>query len=372
MKKVLLAGLVQRETAAVEILVSMTWPGVSCFSLPRCLTLTVPHQSRAARSCGFCVIDVAGFGMRHHSTDAQKRLVEFIAERPALLILRGAHGQSWARLCRSSQTTGLDYIRAPYTPSELRCALGRLLNFSEPESSSLSACQPLTRSSPSLSDCIKNFYRLFPALASHPHFQLVNHLRQLSGDSLLQLDRHTTLLIDHKKGWLACSCPINRLMEMQKNLQRGQISTARLSREQMQTAFKDSIQSRRDKTMLPLEQALWELADSALEHVDLDAGSSLTLRLKTMPNLTRLTRVQPIDIQLATVCTHAPQSLKTLLEAFSGKRNEVLRFTALSLASGLAEATPSPAVRHRLTTSQTVAQRRQSGFFRSLLDKLKS
>lgn len=372
MKKVLLAGLVQRETAAVEILVGMTWPGVSCFSLPRCLTLSVPHQSRAARSCSFCVIDVAGFGMRHHSTDAQKRLIEFIAGRPALLILRGAHGRRWARLCRAPETTGLDYIRAPYTPAELRRSLGMLLDAPVPEPSSPLARRPLTRGSSQPSDSMKNLYRLFPTLVNHPPFRLVNQLRKLSGDSLVQLDQDAALLIDHKMGWLACSCPLDRLIEMQKNPGRGQITTLRLSREQMKAAFRDNIQSRRDKTVLPLDQALWELAGGALEHVDLDAGSDLTLRLETMPNLTRLARVRAIDIQLAAVCIRAPQNLRTLLEAFAGKRNDVLRFTALSLASGLAEAAPAPAARHRLTTSQTPAQRRQAGFFRSLLDKLMS
>src|SRR5690625_435740 len=372
MKKVLLAGLVQRETAAVEILVGMTWPGVSCFSLPRCLTLSVPHQSRAARSCSFCVIDVAGFGMRHHSTDAQKRLIEFIAGRPALLILRGAHGRRWARLCRAPETTGLDYIRAPYTPAELRRSLGMLLDAPVPEPSSPLARRPLTRGSSQPSDNMKNLYRLFPALVNHPPFRLVNQLRKLSGDSLVQLDQGAVLLIDHTLGWLARSCPLGRLIEMQKNLGRGQITTLRLSREHVKAAFGDNIQRRRDKTVLPLDQALWELAGGALEHVDLDAGSDLTLRLKAMPNLTRLAHTRPIDIQLAAVCIRAPQNLKTLQGAFAGRKKDVLRFAALSLASGLAETTSVPAADHRLATGQAAAQPAQAGFFRSLLDKLMS
>src|SRR5690625_1295220 len=335
MKKVLLAGLVQRETAAVEILVGMTWPGVSCFSLPRCLTLSVPHQSRAARSCSFCVIDVAGFGMRHHSTDAQKRLIEFIAGRPALLILRGAHGRRWARLCRAPETTGLDYIRAPYTPAELRRSLGMLLDAPVPEPSSPLARRPLTRGSSQPSDSMKNLYRLFPTLVNHPPFRLVNQLRKLSGDSLVQLDQDAALLIDHKMGWLACSCPLDRLIEMQKNPGRGQITTLPLSREQMKAAFRDNIQSRRDKTVLPLAQALWELAGRALEPVEPTAGPDEALRLdpvSTRPGRARLRATGSLPAAVAGREHHTRAGLLTAIAADSTGAGRVTALAAPPVA----------------------------------------
>src|SRR5690625_1541557 len=266
MKKVLIAGLVQRETAAVEILVGMTWPGVSCFTLPRCLTLAVPHQNRTARSCCCCIIDVAGFGMRHHSIDAQERLIEFIDGRPALLVLRGAHGQRWVSLCRAPETTGLSYIRAPYTPAELRHALGRLLDATEPGSPAPNESAPAAPVLPHTSQRLKSLYHLFPGLAAQPSFQLVHHLGQVSDDSLVRLGHDAILLIDLQQGWLASSRKLNQLTEMQKTLQRRQITTLKLSRVQMKTAFADNIKDRRDKTVLPLDQALRELAGDALEH----------------------------------------------------------------------------------------------------------
>src|SRR5690625_1908946 len=92
--KILLAGLLERDAAAINILVRMAWRDHQVVSLPRSLSLTIPDQDNTARSCKCCIIDLAGLSLRRYSTENESRLQEFLSRRPAVLIVRGG-GEGW-------------------------------------------------------------------------------------------------------------------------------------------------------------------------------------------------------------------------------------------------------------------------------------
>src|SRR5690625_5312555 len=74
--KILLAGLLERDAAAINILVRMAWRDHQVVSLPRSLSLTIPDQDNTARSCKCCIIDLAGLSLRRYSTENESRLQE--------------------------------------------------------------------------------------------------------------------------------------------------------------------------------------------------------------------------------------------------------------------------------------------------------
>nr|HPK33841.1 hypothetical protein [Ottowia sp.] len=92
MSGVLLAGLTDQEAAAIEIMIGMSWRERHCVTLTRSLSLAVPEQSVQARACELCVVDLFGFGMRRHTEAHARRLLEFLAGRPAVLLVWGSGG----------------------------------------------------------------------------------------------------------------------------------------------------------------------------------------------------------------------------------------------------------------------------------------
>ena len=127
MSTVLLAGLTDTEAAAIEIMVGMTWRDHQCVTLARGLVLGVPAQTAQARACRSCVVDLFGLGMRKHSQDHERNLLEFLDGRSAVLLVWGSGG-GWldARmpLQRGQHVT---WLTVPYTSAGLRDALKRVM-----------------------------------------------------------------------------------------------------------------------------------------------------------------------------------------------------------------------------------------------------
>lgn len=143
MSQILLAGLTDHESAAIEIMVGMHWRDWSSISLKRSLSLTVPEQNPAARACRACVLDLFGFGMRRHAPEHEARLLDFLAGRSAVLLVWGNNGGGWLdtqlKLAPGQQ---LAWVTMPYTTSVMRDALKKVIAATEAAPPAASAGAP--------------------------------------------------------------------------------------------------------------------------------------------------------------------------------------------------------------------------------------
>lgn len=123
MSSMLLAGLTDHEAAAIEIMIGMNWQDQRVLTLPRGLGLGVPDQSAAARSCARCVLDLFGFGMRRHSPENEARLMDFLAGRPAVLLVWGNGGGWLERQLPLARGQHVAWISMPYTSADMLAAI---------------------------------------------------------------------------------------------------------------------------------------------------------------------------------------------------------------------------------------------------------
>uniref|UniRef100_UPI002FDB569B hypothetical protein n=1 Tax=Ottowia beijingensis TaxID=1207057 RepID=UPI002FDB569B len=131
MKNILLMGLTDHEAAAVEIMIGMNWRDHRCITLKRELSLAIPEQHAAARSCEACVLDLFGLGMRKYSPANATRLMEVMAGRPAVLLTWG-DGGGWleAKLPRA-KGQHIGWVGMPYTSAGLRDAIKKVKEAAE-------------------------------------------------------------------------------------------------------------------------------------------------------------------------------------------------------------------------------------------------
>lgn len=131
MKNILLMGLTDHEAAAVEIMIGMNWRDHRCITLKRELSLAIPEQHAAARSCEACVLDLFGLGMRKYSPANATRLMEVMAGRPAVL-LTGGDGGGWleAKL-PLAKGQHIGWVGMPYTSAGLRDAIKKVKEAAE-------------------------------------------------------------------------------------------------------------------------------------------------------------------------------------------------------------------------------------------------
>ena len=127
MSGVLLAGLTDQEAAAIEIMIGMSWRERHCVTLTRSLSLTVPEQSAQARACDLCVVDLFGFGMRRHTEAHARRLLDFLADRPAVLLVWGSGGGWLESGLALAAGQHVQWIAMPYSTPTLRDAIRKVL-----------------------------------------------------------------------------------------------------------------------------------------------------------------------------------------------------------------------------------------------------
>lgn len=121
MKRVLLAGLTERDAAAVETTVGTHWNDLRVHVLPR--SLGVPSQDAVARCCVACVIDLFGLGMRKVTPDNERRLMEFLAGRSAVLLLRGDSDEWVSHDLSVKAQQKLVWLHMPCSSMEMTAAL---------------------------------------------------------------------------------------------------------------------------------------------------------------------------------------------------------------------------------------------------------
>lgn len=127
MSGVLLAGLTDQEAAAIEIMIGMSWRDRHCVTLTRSLSLAVPEQSAQARACDLCVVDLFGFGMRRHTEAHARRLLDFLADRPAVLLVWGSGGGWLESGLALAAGQHVQWIAMPYSTPTLRDAIRKVL-----------------------------------------------------------------------------------------------------------------------------------------------------------------------------------------------------------------------------------------------------
>lgn len=132
MSAILLAGMVDKEAAAIEIMVGMYWRERTCVTLGRNAELSLPRQSTpACASCTLCVIDLLGLGMRRHSEAHEQHLLEFLGGRPAVLLVRGLETGWMERAWPVAIGQQVRCLMAPYNAQSLRNAISQLLQAQE-------------------------------------------------------------------------------------------------------------------------------------------------------------------------------------------------------------------------------------------------
>lgn len=131
MKNILLMGLTDHEAAAVEIMIGMNWRDHRCITLKRELSLAIPEQHAAARSCEACVLDLFGLGMRKYSPANATRLMEVMAGRPAVLLTWGDGGGWLEAKLPLAKGQHIGWVGMPYTSAGLRDAIKKVKEAAE-------------------------------------------------------------------------------------------------------------------------------------------------------------------------------------------------------------------------------------------------
>ena len=131
MKNILLMGLTDHEAAAVEIMIGMNWRDHRCITLKRELSLAIPEQHAAARSCEACVLDLFGLGMRKYSPANATRLMEVMAGRPAVLLTWGDGGGWLEAKLPLAKGQHIGWVGRPYTSAGLRDAIKKVKEAAE-------------------------------------------------------------------------------------------------------------------------------------------------------------------------------------------------------------------------------------------------
>lgn len=126
MNGILLAGMLEREAAAIEIMMNKGWPDFTTVSKTRSPTLSIPQQDAAARACTCCIVDLFGLGLRRYSSEAEPLLLQFLAGRPAVLLVWGDGGGWTERQLPVAPGQRVEFLAVPYSNNALRDALQRV------------------------------------------------------------------------------------------------------------------------------------------------------------------------------------------------------------------------------------------------------
>lgn len=409
-KTILLAGLAEREAAAVQMIIAQAWPAWHSLVLPRRADFQIPVQDPQAQACSDLIVNLLGIGLLRHSPDAQSKLEQFLAGRSAVLLLHSGD-QSWLgaawnlapgqkvhclqppcsslALRQAIQACGMD-AASPASQLERQTALQASPNHTEQKTAQRAKADG-HQARPNLAShgaktynhigngALAELERAIPALQQSPWLQLVKQILQTGRQSHFEIGP-THFVLDMQAGWLASALPSSALQKMLHTpqlLSQMQMQMQRLAAENTLALAEQSFGQRLAKAQKALDMVSWEVGSESLKNLPLALEHDLSLRLRRYPNFPLLTHAGPLDMQLASLCAQTPRSVAELLRCFAHEQQAVLRFAALSVISGLALVAPVHAAMPQAQLSQTAkpktdssAEKAKQGFFKALLNKL--
>ena len=421
MKNILLMGLTDHEAAAVEIMIGMNWRDHRCITLKRELSLAIPEQHAAARSCEACVLDLFGLGMRKYSPANATRLMEVMAGRPAVL-LTGGDGGGWleAKL-PLAKGQHIGWVGMPYTSAGLRDAIKKVKEAAErmvpPAAAAVAAApaaMPAWRRAMELADQLKRkaapmrarasapmplpkaqassvslappatrmatdavglgkgalaaLLQVFPLLRDQPLIGLTEKIIGHDGPMLLRIGTDAAFVTHTRAGWLASGLRVSALPKLLRTPRLVESVRAEpLDPDHVEETVRQRFDGKFHRAQKPLDVITWELVSDVMRDMKLQRQGDLTFQLRRFPNFPMLAGVGPLDVQLAAICARMPQSISELLRAFPKHEQDVLRFVVLCVVSGLAKVIPGGPVAAAARKPEVAARR---GFFKSLMDKL--
>ena len=181
-------------------------------------------------------------------------------------------------------------------------------------------------------------------------------------------------LFDREQGRVTGSAPASTLVKLLNTAQlQGKWSLHPVPAAQVDAVVQERFPAHTAPVRHALDEVIWDMVGEAIDAIasrPLAAGDELLLQLRNFPNFTQLHRVDPLDVQLASICSAAPRSVQELLELFPGHRQQVLRFVLQCVLSGLALVRPADAGERGIAPPVHAAGDGRRGFFRSLLAKL--
>lgn len=228
--------------------------------------------------------------------------------------------------------------------------------------------------------------QVFPMLQQVPLMRLTREIVSREGAQLLRIANDVAFVLDLRQGWMVSGLSIPALLKMLHTPQLLEgVEVEPLPDEQIEETVRQRFDGRFHRAQRPIDVIMWELAYDALQDLPLANHGDFRFQLMRFPNFTLFNGVGPIDVQLAAICVRMPQTLAELKRAFPHHEQDVLRFAAVSLVSGLAallpatpralgaagsSAAPAPSTPSAAARARPQAAAVRRGFFKSLLDKL--
>lgn len=394
MKNILLMGLTDHEAAAVEIMIGMNWRDHRCITLKRELSLAIPEQHAAARSCEACVLDLFGLGMRKYSPANATRLMEVMAGRPAVLLTWGDGGGWLEAKLPLAKGQHIGWVGMPYTSAGLRDAIKKVKEAAErmvpPAAAAVAAApaaMPAWRRAMELADQLKRkaapmrarasapmplpkaqassvslappatrmatdavglgkgalaaLLQVFPLLRDQPLIGLTEKIIGHDGPMLLRIGTDAAFVTHTRAGWLASGLPVSALLKLLRTPRLVESVRAEpLDPDHVEETVRQRFDGKFHRAQKPLDVITWELVSDVMRDMKLQRQGDLTFQLRRFPNFPMLAGVGPLDVQLAAICARMPQSISELLRAFPKHEQDVLRFVVLCVVSGLARVIP--------------------------------
>lgn len=394
MKNILLMGLTDHEAAAVEIMIGMNWRDHRCITLKRELSLAIPEQHAAARSCEACVLDLFGLGMRKYSPANATRLMEVMAGRPAVLLTWGDGGGWLEAKLPLAKGQHIGWVGIPYTSAGLRDAIKKVKEAAErmvpPAAAAVAAApaaMPAWRRAMELADQLKRkaapmrarasapmplpkaqassvslappatrmatdavglgkgalaaLLQVFPLLRDQPLIGLTEKIIGHDGPMVLRIGTDAAFVTHTRAGWLASGLPVSALLKLLRTPRLVESVRAEpLDPDHVEETVRQRFDGKFHRAQKPLDVITWELVSDVMRDMKLQRQGDLTFQLRRFPNFPMLAGVGPLDVQLAAICARMPQSISELLRAFPKHEQDVLRFVVLCVVSGLAKVIP--------------------------------
>lgn len=410
MKNILLMGLTDHEAAAVEIMIGMNWRDHRCITLKRELSLAIPEQHAAARSCEACVLELFGLGMRKYSPANATRLMEVMAGRPAVLLTWGDGGGWLEAKLPLAKGQHIGWVGMPYTSAGLRDAIKKVKEAAErmvpPAAAAVAAApaaMPAWRRAMELADQLKRkaapmrarasapmplpkaqassvslappatrmatdavglgkgalaaLLQVFPLLRDQPLIGLTEKIIGHDGPMLLRIGTDAAFVTHARAGWLASGLPVSALLKLLRTPRLVESVRAEpLDPDHVEETVRQRFDGKFHRAQKPLDVITWELVSDVMRDMKLQRQGDLTFQLRRFPNFPMLAGVGPLDVQLAAICARMPQSISELLRAFPKHEQDVLRFVVLCVVSGLAKVIPGGPVAAGAVASPRAAQ----------------